>query len=76
MTDVWEGRKRDNLYWNEREGSFVARATKGIFKSLKKKKKIGLLGVKEKDVVGVRPRLEVGGQGLGNKKTDEIKRQL
>lgn len=32
--------------------------------------------MKEKDVVGVRPRLEVGGQGLGNKKTDEIKRQL
>lgn len=39
MTDVWEGRKRDNLYWNEREGSFVARATKSIFKSLKKKKR-------------------------------------
>lgn len=47
-----------------------------VYSNLKKKKKIGVLGVKKKDVVGVRPRLEVGGQGLGNKKTDEIKRQL
>lgn len=63
MTDVWEGRKRDNLYWNEREGSFVARATKGIFKSLKKKKKDRGVGGEGKRCCGGSS--EVGGGGAG-----------
>lgn len=44
MTDVWEGRKRDNLYQNEWEGSSVARATNGTFKLKKKMIEMGVGG--------------------------------